>query len=102
MLEQRFAHVESFRPTSWLPPEVMPMPLADPRGVTDAFHSLVFALTGVLHDDVLACHELDADKARLLYTLGEEVRAFWPSLRACVCEGRAATPASEIDCFPGR
>lgn len=75
MLDQRIAHVESFRPACWLPPEIMPMALADARALPRAFHDVVYALTGVLHDDVLTCHELDTDKARLIYSLGEEVRS---------------------------
>eukprot|EP00892_Ulva_mutabilis_P004909 jgi/Ulvmu1/2790/UM140_0020.1 len=82
VMDQRLAHVESFRPAAWLPPEVMPMQLADPRDVTRAFHDLVYALAGVLHDDVLTFHDLDADKARLLYTLGEELNLLNPESNA--------------------
>ena len=77
-LEQRIAHLDTFRPTCWLPPEIMPMHMAHPAEWARAFHGLVYALAGALHDDALHCHADDWCKARLLYLLAEEV-----STRAC-------------------
>jgi hypothetical protein len=73
-LETRMSHLDTFRPTCWLPPEIMPMQQVRIGEWADGFHNLVYALAGQLHDDCIMCRPDDWGRARLLYMLAEEVR----------------------------
>jgi hypothetical protein len=80
-VETRMSHLDAFRPTCWLPPEIMPMSQARSREWADGFHNLVYALAGLLHDDCITCPPDDWAKARLLYMLAEEVRSPFQSFQ---------------------
>lgn len=73
-IETRMAHLDSFSPTCWMPPEIMPMEQTKIGEWAKAFHNTAYALAGVLHDDTLRVGSDDWAKARLIYLLAEEVR----------------------------
>jgi hypothetical protein len=74
-LEDHAAHIESFAPSSWMPPTVPPLEKVSVHEWRDSFTALIYRLYELLCADNL--HEtatLDEAHARLVFLLAREVR----------------------------